>query len=243
MSEKNDLPNRDDFGDQTQKTQRRQNLSQNQRKRKVPTQRQITRRRKILLHAKWILPTIAGIFIALIVLWPEIANLMHPTEMSAEDMARSRGENGYLKSATYTGVDNSQRPFTITSNSARQTTDDRLHLIAPVADLLEKKDKWYLIYSKSGDYMQQAGILDMVGEVTLYHDDGVLMHTPILDISLHQDVAASNHWVHAEGPFGVLDAQGFFIGQKEGMAQFKGPARVILNDDSHAETRKPKGGP
>ena len=42
---------------------------------------------------------------------------------------------------------------------------------------------------------------------------------------------ASNDWVHAQGPFGVLDAQGDFLSQRDGIAQFRGPGRLILNDD------------
>ena len=35
--------------------------------------------------------------------------------------------------------------------------------------------------------------------------------------------------MHAEGPFGVLDAQGFTIVDKGTAVQFVGPAHVVLN--------------
>jgi lipopolysaccharide export system protein LptC len=39
--------------------------------------------------------------------------------------------------------------------------------------------------------------------------------------------------VHVEGPFGVLDAQGFAVMDKGNAIDFSGPAHVILNGVSH----------
>jgi lipopolysaccharide export system protein LptC len=35
--------------------------------------------------------------------------------------------------------------------------------------------------------------------------------------------------VHAEGPFGTLDAQGFALTDKGSVIQFTGPGRLVLN--------------
>ena len=41
--------------------------------------------------------------------------------------------------------------------------------------------------------------------------------------------ASSTDQTHAEGPFGVLDAQGFTLVDKGAVVQFHGPARLVLN--------------
>jgi lipopolysaccharide export system protein LptC len=44
--------------------------------------------------------------------------------------------------------------------------------------------------------------------------------------------AAGSEPVHVEGPFGILDAQGFTVLDKGATIQFSGPARVTLNSAS-----------
>ena len=58
-----------------------------------------------------------------------------------------------------------------------------------------------------------------------------MMTGPDADLDLRRGIVASRDWVHAEGPFGVLDAQGYLLSQRDGLAQFRGPARLVLNDD------------
>ncbi|MFT8371170.1 MAG: LPS export ABC transporter periplasmic protein LptC, partial [Acetobacter sp.] len=99
---------------------------------------------------------------------------------------------------------------------------------------------WLMVRSEKGVYMQHAQILDLTGEVTLYRDDGLMMHTPLADIDIKAGIITSDSWVRAEGPFGSLDARGFLLSQHDGLAQFRGPGRLILNDDRQNDARTGK---
>ncbi len=72
-------------------------------------------------------------------------------------------------------------------------------------------------------------MLDLSKDVVLYRDDGTVMRTHTAAVDIKQGAASSNDKTHAEGPFGVLDAQGFMLTDKGAAIQFQGPARLILN--------------
>ena len=59
------------------------------------------------------------------------------------------------------------------------------------------------------------------------------------DVALKSSVVTGNNWIHAEGPFGILDAQTYFLDLHAGIAQFKGPGRLVLNDDKKNNSSNP----
>ena len=86
-----------------------------------------------------------------------------------------------------------------------------------------------MVQSRSGVYTQHAGQLDLSGDVVLYRDDGLTLLTDAATLDLKAGVASSADRVHAEGPFGTLDAQGFAVVDHGSVAQFTGPGRLVLN--------------
>ena len=65
--------------------------------------------------------------------------------------------------------------------------------------------------------------------MVLYRDDGTVMRTQSAAVDVRQGAATSDEMTHAEGPFGVLDAQGFTLMDKGASIQFHGPAKLVLN--------------
>jgi len=69
--------------------------------------------------------------------------------------------------------------------------------------------------------------------VHIYRDDGTTLTTSTAAVDLKAGAAAGADMVHAEGPFGTLDAQGFALIDKGAVIQFSGPGRLILNSAQH----------
>ncbi|CEF55148.1 LPS export ABC transporter periplasmic protein LptC [Acetobacter ghanensis] len=225
-------PQREDFARSgVDVKQQRERLATSSIRRKVPDAANLARRRMVLRWAKWLLPATALLLLAAIAVWPEVEHLISANQTTMRELSKVKIESGNLVGATYRGMDEHGRPFTITADTVHQAPDSRLDLTAPVADILTQGGDWLMIRSEKGVYMQHAQILDLTGEVTLYRDDGLMMHTPIADVDVKRSIITSDSWVRAEGPFGVLDAQGFLLSQHDGLAQFRGPGRLILNDD------------
>lgn len=236
-----DLPQRADFSRSEALTrQHRERLASGSQNRKVLDAAGLARRRVLLRWAKWLLPSTALLLLASIAIWPEIDRLINAHNAILHDMAKVKVESGKLIGATYRGVDEHERPFMITADTAHQVTPERINLVGPTADVLSQGDNWMMVRARKGVYMQHDDMLDLSGEVVLYRDDGLMMRSPVADITLKNGIIASNSWVRAEGPFGVLDAKGYLMYQHDGVAQFHGPGRLIINDDrgSHSQEGK-----
>jgi lipopolysaccharide export system protein LptC len=190
------------------------------------SQRGIARRRWLVRASKYLLPLCALALLSSMALWPEIARIRDGRLTGGKllDIAQ-----GHVADARYRGVNDHGEPYTITAATAHQLPPERLDLDTLKADLAQQSGAWLMVQSDHGVYMQRANVLDLDGHVVLYRDDGTTLQTPAATLDLAQAAAAGGVQVHAEGPFGTLDAQGFALTDKGRVIQFTGPARLLLN--------------
>jgi len=199
---------------------------------RTPTPNRIARRRFLVTATKWILPLGALVLLALIALWPELDRATTKARLS---MAHISGEleGGRLIDARYNGIDERNRPYTITAATARQLDPDRIGLTMPKGDITLENGTWLMLAAKEGSFLQHLNQLDLMRDVTLYRDDGTTLQTATATIDMKAGAAAGSDPVHVEGPFGVLDAQGFTVLDKGSAIDFTGPAHVVLNGTEH----------
>jgi lipopolysaccharide export system protein LptC len=202
------------------------------RERMPPTPRRIARRRVLITVTKWLLPLGALGLLALIALWPEIDRATAKARLVMNHVSGEL-DGGKLIDARYNGVDEKGRPYTVTAATAWQIDTERVGLTLPQGDITLENGTWLTLTSKEGTFIKHGNQLDLVKEVTLYRDDGTTLHTESASIDLKAGAAAGSESVHVEGPFGVLDAQGFTVMDKGAAIDFPGPAHVILNGADH----------
>jgi lipopolysaccharide export system protein LptC len=191
----------------------------------------LARRRFAVNAIKWTLPAGALLLLSSMALWPELGRLRDQERISLQRMTSAVG-GATLTDARYRGVDEQGRPFTLTAAVAQQVTDERIDLTAPKADIALANGTWLMLQSKHGVYLQNTNQLDLSQDVTLYRDDGTTVATASASIDLRLNAAAGAEPTHAEGPFGMLDAQGFTITDKGTAIQFTGPAHLVLNGNT-----------
>ncbi len=202
------------------------------RERYQPTPGRIARRRLLINLTKYILPVVALILLGLIALWPDIRTAATKAQMSIANVS-GEVEGGKLVDARYNGIDQNGRPYTVTAATAWQVTADRVDMTLPKGDIALENGNWLMLTSKNGTFIQRTNQLDMVHDVTLYRDDGTVMHTEGAIIDMKAGAVAGTQPVHVEGPFGTLDAQGFTVLDKGTSIDFQGPAHVLLNGGTH----------
>ena len=185
-------------------------------------------RRWLVGLAKRLLPLIALGLLLLVAFYPELHNTGERSRISYR-RADITPEGGQLTDAHYQGVDAAGRPYTVTAAKLRQVGPERTDLDAPKADMQLQSGAWLMIQARQGVFEQKLNRLDLSGDVTLYRDDGTVLQTEAVSIDMKANAAASHEMVHAEGPFGVLDAQGFTVLDRGAVVQFTGPARLVLN--------------
>ncbi len=196
--------------------------------RRPPSPSGIARRRLLVRLSKFLLPLAALGLLALIAVWPEIDRGPDHGRLTFSQFS-AEVDGAKLTDARYRGVDEQGRPYTITAKTAKQVTPDRVNLTTPVGDLTLKDGTWLHGQSKDGVYLQHSGSLDLSHDVILYRDDGTTLTTESAAIDLKSGAAAGSEPVHAEGPFGTLDAHGFVLTDSGAAIQFTGPARLVLN--------------
>jgi len=201
------------------------------RGRTLPTPGRIARRRIMITLTKWLLPLGAMMLLALIALWPELERTTIHAKLG-NGVLTGEVEGGRMIDLRYNGVDDKGRPYTITAKTAKQADPDRIVLTMPKGDITLENGTWLMVTAKDGTYVQKLGQLDLQNDVTLYRDDGTTLNTAAAAVDVKAGAAASSTTVHAEGPFGVLDAQGFMLTDKGAAVEFSGPAHLVLNGTS-----------
>lgn len=199
------------------------------RNRSVPSARSIAARRLMITLTKLALPLLALLLLACIAVWPEIDRLVNQSRVAFRHGLGLVVDSGRMIDPHYRGLDDRGRPYTLTSDWAVQSGPTRIDMNEPKGDLILESGQWLMVQAKEGVYMQHAGQLELTHDVVLYRDDGTVMRSQTASVDVKQGAAASNDKTHAEGPFGVLDAQGFMLTDKGTAIQFQGPAHMILN--------------
>lgn len=198
------------------------------RDRRPPTPGRIARRRIVINLTKWFLPLAAMALLSTIALWPEIDAATTKARLALNHIS-GEVEGGKLIDARYNGVDERGRPYTVTAATAWQIDAQKVGLTLPKGDITLQNGTWLMLTAKQGTFIQGANQLDLVKDVTLYRDDGTTVHTESASIDIKAGAAAGSEPVHVEGPFGVLDAQGFAVMDKGNAIDFSGPAHLIMN--------------
>ncbi len=200
------------------------------RRRPAPTASRIARRRRTVWLTKWLLPMLALLLLVSVAAWPEISRVKEQGRVAFRRVFSVDPESGRMMQPRYRGVDERGRPYTITAASAQQTTADRVALSEPKGDLLTESGTWIMVEAQQGVFIQHQSLMDLSKEVVLYREDGTRLSTDAAAMDLKAGAAASSDKTHAEGPFGVLDAQGFTLTDKGAVIQFEGASHLVMNE-------------
>ena len=193
-----------------------------------PSGRAIAGRRRFVMWAKRVLPLLAVLLLATVMLWPQITRQLDIGRTAKATLREI--QEGRLSRLRYHGVDDRNQPYTVTAEEAQQVGPERINLVSPKADVLSENGTWSLVVSEHGVFLQHANQLDLSGHVVIYRDNGVTLKTPTAAVDLKAGAAAGSEHTHAEGPFGTLDAQGFALVDKGAVVQFSGKSRLLLNE-------------
>ena len=194
--------------------------------RRAPTE--TARRRVTVRLAKRLLPCRRhwGCF-SLVALWPESGVDEHrgwPT--GSVESCRKRPDHTDLR---YNSVDDRDRPYTVTASAAQQVSPERINLVDPKGDINLEFGKLADGPGSSAASTASTAAARSGRRRGAVRDDGLTMLTDSATLDLKAGVAVSAEQVHAEGPFGSLDAQGFAVTDHGTMVKFTGPGRLVLN--------------
>jgi lipopolysaccharide export system protein LptC len=189
--------------------------------------------------AKVLLPTIATALIAIVIVWPELSEQQNRFTLGPTKIDRSEAENLRMLNARFTGVDASRRPFTLTADTADQqdAKSPEIALNAPKADILLGNGAWVALTATKGNFNRERQLLELTGNVNLFHDSGYEFHTESAVFDLTAGDATGTEPVEGQGPFGHLKAEGFRIYNRGERVEFLGKSKLTINPDAGGKAK------
>ena len=181
--------------------------------------------------AKLVLVTLAAGLVIFLAVWPQLNRKDGPTPIGqTEGIQEEDVESLRITKAKLTGISKDGQPYTVTFEDARQVSreSDLVRLTTPEADLELKDGAWINLSSPKGRYHRGSRILELDGDVVMFHDSGMEMHTGNITFNLETGTGAGHDPIHAQAPFGIFDAQGFRIRENTAVFYFTGPVHAIL---------------
>ena len=198
------------------------------RTRRAASPRVLARRHLMIQAAKLALPAVALALLATLAVWPELQREVGRARAAADAIGLIQGAT--VTGARYRSIDERGRPYTLTAATARQINPNQVDLTDPKGDMTLQNGTWVMLQARNGVYRQHDNALDLSRDVTLYRDDGTTMVTASAALDLKSGAAAGSQPVHADGPFGRLDAAGGFTATDKGeQIFFAGPAHLLVN--------------
>ena len=135
-----------------------------------------------------------------------------------------------INNAKLTGIDNKNRFFTITANSAIQTKSNMNTFVLKnvKADIYSKKGKWIILNTKIAKYNILEKLLSSNNMVEIFYDDGSSMILPSMMYNLRTGIFRSNKGVILYGKWGMFKADSFIYDMNDKIFKFyKNPILVI----------------
>ncbi|MBF0094948.1 MAG: LPS export ABC transporter periplasmic protein LptC [Alphaproteobacteria bacterium] len=186
---------------------------------------------------KLILPSMAVVLIALVVVWPRLSSVDERFRLGFSSMSAGAVDSLTMVNARYFGTDNDNQPFTVTADLATEAADGShaLDMESPKADITLKDGTWLVLDSSTGHYNHDSGLLDLRGGVNVFQDQGYELHTAAVQVDLKANRAVGRDPVRGQGPFGEVDAEGLLITERGKNVTFTGKSKLILRPAAGAK--------
>lgn len=186
-----------------------------------------------------LLPTIAILLVLAVALWPEF-NEIEDAITSADIRIDIRdAERLTMTSPRYMSQDESGAAYTVTADEAEQLqgTPGAIGLRNPAADVSLEDGSWVMLQALEGEYWDEEQLLELVGDVALYHDAGYEFHTQQATVDFAAGRAEGHSPVEGFGTFGDIESEGFAIEERGDVIIFTGRAHMVLRLDEEPPSR------
>ena len=110
-----------------------------------------------------------------------------------------------------------------------------MSLEGPKADLTQTNGTWLVLSGDTGVYLSQGQLLDLFGNVKLFHDRGYELTTDTAHIDMAAGTAEGHDPVQGQGVFGHVESEGFRLLDHGQIVIFTGNAKLHLTPRPVAE--------
>lgn len=196
-------------------------------------QRPKRRRSTGLTLVKFMLPVVAVITVGYLFYWWYIHNREAVITVATPDQPPENQPMVTVNNFKYSSTDKQNHPYTVIADSAAQPQDktvDTIQLVRPQANFTLAGNHWMTITAKDGLYHRNADTIDLSGDVTLDHDNGMTFHTSTAQVDMKAKVAAGSDPVQGHNDTSDINSEGFRILDDGNVIIFTGKTLLKLHD-------------
>jgi lipopolysaccharide export system protein LptC len=177
-----------------------------------------------------VLPALAAILLGLVVAWPKLTSNDDRFQLGFSQLSPSSVQNLSMVNARFQGLNRRNQPFTLTADVATEDEPGSglIVLDAPKGDFLTSGGKGVYVEARRGFYRQKDQMLDLEGEVALFHEDGYELHTQKATVDLRTSDVVGTVPVTGNGPQGRIDGTGFRMREKGTRIEVTGQSKLKL---------------
>lgn len=178
------------------------------------------------------LPLATLLLATLVITWPKFQNRERSSfSLSPTNADPKEVEQLTMVNPKFVGLDSKQEPYTVTARTANQDHPgaDLVLLDQPQADITLASGAWVTVTALNGRYTQKEQLLDLIGDINLFHDSGFEFHTEQAQVDLANSTMSGDVPVTGHGPAGTIDSEGFMVLDHGQTVLFTGHAKLHLN--------------
>ena len=179
---------------------------------------------------KFLLPAVAVLLIALILVWPHLKTEDVRFRISFAALTADQTEDPSIVNPRYIGIDKNNQSYSITADLARRLAKGSMsvELEMPKADITLEDGSWLVVTAENGVFKRTKKTLNLIGAVNLYHDSGYEFRTTKVRIDLEKGNADGDTPIRGQGQFGDMQAEGFRLIDKGKTIIFTGKSKLVL---------------
>src|SRR5437868_12070884 len=179
---------------------------------------------------KRVLPAIGVTLLLLIALWPRLAPVWERMRFALPAIDLREARELRMLNPRYAGTDRLGRPYVVTAAVGHQVPDrqDLMSLERARAEMKSHGGADIVVTGDTGIYQSQTQLLDLLGNVTLTHENGTQFVTQRARLDAAHNTAEGNDPVEGHGPSGDITAQGFRIFNKGDTVIFTGRSETLF---------------
>ena len=186
---------------------------------------------------KRILPAIGAALLLLVGLWPKLHPMLQQVRLGFPAIDLREARELRMVNPRYAGLDRYGRPYVVAASVGRQTPDrnDVMALEQPKAVMTVHGGASVAVTAATGIYQSPAQLLDLFGDVTLVHENGMRFVTQRAHVNLADNTAEGQNPIEGHGPLGDIKGEGFQILSKGDTIVVTGRSDLLLKGAKPSE--------
>ncbi len=189
-------------------------------------------RSRFVSTTKVLLPAVAAALLLVALAWPQLKPGDDTFQLDIAEIGLASGGKPRVLNPRLLGVDEQARPFQITADVGSRLDDkgglEVYQLDQPKADIILENGSWVALTAVDGVFERVGQMLYLSGGVNLFHDSGYEFATQSARVNLTERSAEGDEAIHGQGPFGVIDAEGFRVLNRGEVVIFTGKAVMTI---------------